>query len=146
LIPNIKRTQKRLHFDQNPIINNPKKSPKTYQYLTDLQREHFLVPKPPQFPQILESSSASTAWLIIFGSIAVWLLSAASKLAPTSKYLDAVFLTRCNNPKPITKTVNINCSNQFRSTVIPPTCIYTCCCLHALIKGFFACFSPFFYM
>jgi hypothetical protein len=40
--------------------------------------------------------------------------------------------------------VNINCSNQFRSTVIPPTCIYTCCCLHALIKGFFACFSPFF--
>uniref|UniRef100_A0A6M2EHY5 Uncharacterized protein n=1 Tax=Populus davidiana TaxID=266767 RepID=A0A6M2EHY5_9ROSI len=81
----------------------------TCQYFTDLQREHLLVPKLPQLTQ----------QKTIHGSITVWLLSAASK------YFDAAFLTRCNRPKPNTKTVKINCSNQFRSIVIPPTCIYT---------------------
>uniref|UniRef100_A0A2P2LAN7 Uncharacterized protein MANES_16G133800 n=2 Tax=Rhizophora mucronata TaxID=61149 RepID=A0A2P2LAN7_RHIMU len=92
-----------------------------YQYLTDLQREHCLFPGLLQLAQ--EESSIS---MEAVAAALAWPLRSPSKLASTSKYFDAVFLTRCSKPKAIIITVNMSCNNQFRSTFIPPTtCIYT---------------------
>ncbi|KAM3759067.1 hypothetical protein ACB098_01G093000 [Castanea mollissima] len=62
-----------------------------------------------------------------------------SKLASTSKYLEAVFLTRWSNPTAIMKRVNKKCRNQFRSTPPPPpeTSIY------AFLPNFFSFFLGF---
>lgn len=78
---------------------------RAYQYLTVLQRA-----------QCLEDGLRQTMQPSSKTSILRWWPAAAveSKLASTTKYLEAVFLRRCSSPKAIKNTVAINCSTQVR--------------------------------
>lgn len=79
------------------------------QYRTDLQREHFLVAFLRQRTQTVSSMRRP---------------GMASKLASTSKYFDAVFLTRVCNPRTTTNAEITNCSSHLRSHDTPETSIY----------------------
>ena len=82
-----------------------------YQYLTNLHPEQCFVVK---FPQTTQESAVGGGILRA---------SRESKLASTTKYLEAVFFTRWSKPKAITKAVTMNCRNQLRSRGNPKTCI-----------------------
>lgn len=98
-----------------------------------MQREHFLEEGVAQTAQRESSAEDRTPGI----ASRAWCWS-PSKLASTSKYLEAVDLTKKWTPMATTITERNSCRNQFRSHDTPTTTsIYVVDCVPTPILGFF---------